>query len=281
MKKICRYCNREVEFEKIQQFAGHVSNCNLNPNKAIKFKKLSEKLKGRRPSNIRPLVEYKVNCLKCGDEFTVKVTKETFEKGNYKKNCSYKCANSKKKTEDSKRLTSLSMKNSEKVKLARRNRISHFKHGNCIPKEKECEVCKKTFISVNRTCSRECCNKLLGILMSERLSKVENRLNYGRYKRSYLEVSFEEWLKSKNIIDYETEKRFYNSELKKSYYADFVFQDKKLIVELDGTQHLKTIIQDEERDEYITKNFGYRIIRVSYKEYINKNKEQLLLKLLS
>ena len=280
MKRVCRYCNREVEFEKIQQFAGHVSNCSLNPNKAIKSEKISRSLKKR--VYISKMIEYKLNCLKCGEMFTIKVTKEAFEKGDYKKNCSRKCANFRVRTEESKQKTSLTMKTSEVVREARKIISKKLtKHGRFIKVERECVVCKKKFIGTRKTCSKECQKKLMSVFMSERLSKVENRLNYGRQKRSYLEMSFEEWLKKNNIKDYEVEKHFYNKELKKNYFTDFVFQDKKLIVELDGTQHLKTIIQDEERDEYITKNFGYRIIRVSYKEYINKNKEQLLLKLLS
>ena len=113
MIKICKHCNKEFDFEKIQQFAAHVNNCKENPNWYLKHKKISEKLKGRKRTNGILAVEYKVNCIKCGKEFIVKVTKKKFEKGTYKKYCSFKCANSHIRTKESNKLLSLKMKGAE------------------------------------------------------------------------------------------------------------------------------------------------------------------------
>jgi len=58
----------------------------------------------------------------------------------------------------------------------------------------------------------------------------------------------------------------------KTYFADFYFPDKKLIIELDGTQHNKTVAYDTERDSYINKTYDITIIRISYKEYQQKSR---------
>jgi very-short-patch-repair endonuclease len=45
-----------------------------------------------------------------------------------------------------------------------------------------------------------------------------------------------------------------------NYIPDFVCIEKKLIVELDGSQHLEQQEHDEERTEYF-ESLGYRVIR--------------------
>ena len=120
----------------------------------------------------------------------------------------------------------------------------------------------------NKTCSDLCKKKYQGILMSERLSKIENRTNYGRHRRSYMEQSFENWLEE-NAISFETEVRFKNNALNKNYFVDFFFRDKNLIIELDGTQHRNTVESDKERDAYFENVLGISVIRITHKEYQN------------
>lgn len=109
-----------------------------------------------------------------------------------------------------------------------------------------CPVCGELFMNSrflrkkSKTCSVSCKKNLQSKLASARLAKTENRLNLGRHKKSYLENSFENWLKQENI-DFETEVHYRNTELNKSYYVDFLFRDKKLVIELDGTQHRKQL----------------------------------------
>jgi very-short-patch-repair endonuclease len=45
-----------------------------------------------------------------------------------------------------------------------------------------------------------------------------------------------------------------------------VFEDKKLIVELDGNQHLKSIEADKIRDSYLS-SLGYNVLRISHDEF--------------
>ena len=93
-----------------------------------------------------------------------------------------------------------------------------------------------------------------------------NRKNLGRHKRSWLELTFEKYLKENNITGWDTEVHFWNDELRKNYFPDFIFDNKKLIIELDGTQHRKTVEQDSIRDKwFITK--GYEVIRISVEEF--------------
>ena len=67
----------------------------------------------------------------------------------------------------------------------------------------------------------------------------------------------------------------------KTYFADFYFPDKKLIIELDGTQHSQTIEYDYDRDKYITDTYGVSILRISHREYKNNLKTELVKTLLN
>lgn len=101
---------------------------------------------------------------------------------------------------------------------------------------------------------------------TEWLKKSENRKNLGRHKKSWMEETFEKYLLENSIIGFETEKHFWNDEDRKNYYPDFIFEDAKLIIELDGTQHKKTIELDEKRDKwFLTK--GYIVVRISHNEF--------------
>jgi Protein of unknown function (DUF559) len=115
------------------------------------------------------------------------------------------------------------------------------------------------------------------------LGTYDPRNNRGRHKRSWLEISFEDWLKINNIIDFDTEhhvvKRNEQGNYLKSYYIDFYFPNLKLGIELDGTQHKNTVEADQVRDSYI-ESLGIKIIRITHKEYINQTKLELIKKLL-
>ena len=147
----------------------------------------------------------------------------------------------------------------------------------------KCVFCSKTLsfkMRDKKTCSETCYRQHISMIHSERLKNPENRKNYGRGKKSYLETSFEEWLKSNDFNNYQIEYHFYNKILNKNYYVDFIFEDRKLIVELDGTQHRKTVESDRIRDEYLT-SLGYRVIRITYKEYRNKTRINEILEILA
>ena len=101
---------------------------------------------------------------------------------------------------------------------------------------------------------------------TEWLKNPLNRKNLGRHKRSWLELTFEEYLKYNNIQGWNTEVHFWNEDLRKNYFSDFIFEDKKLIIELDGTQHKKTVEQDAIRDAWFNSK-GYTVIRIPVEEF--------------
>lgn len=147
---------------------------------------------------------------------------------------------------------------------------------------KTCIFCNNIFFNPKRkTCSESCYHALLSKNASEKLRCISNRKNYGRHKKSYLELSFINWMKQNNIKhEYISEKQFYNDELKKNYYVDFFFPNLNLVIELDGTQHKNTVEKDKIRDEFLKRKFNLLIIRITYKEYQDKSKLKLIRSLL-
>lgn len=99
-----------------------------------------------------------------------------------------------------------------------------------------------------------------------------------RRKQSYMEKSFSDWLNDLNV-DYETEKHFRDTNINKNYFVDFIFEDRKLIIELDGNQHLKRKEHDEMRDNFLT-SMGYRVIRIKHEEYMKKTHVNFIRELL-
>lgn len=152
-----------------------------------------------------------------------------------------------------------------------------------------CEVCATNFYwkTKKKTCSKECQSKMHSVKMSERLRNPEYRKNYGRGKKSFLEKSFYDWLTSKNIvpqIDFFDEHHIVNHLNGKNYWLDFYFPTLNLCIELDGTQHLKTVEKDQLRDDYM-KSLDIRVVRVTAREYIKRTRQEeieyLLLPLMS
>lgn len=142
-----------------------------------------------------------------------------------------------------------------------------------------CTICNKYHTKIGKTCSDTCYKKQLSI--SVRNSGYEFAKNRGRHKKSYLEESFENWLLSHNYHNFIPEHKIKNTHEKKVYYADFYFPDKNLIIELDGSQHKNTIEKDRQRDEYIKKYYGLKIIRITHKEYRLKSRTEEIKSLLN
>ena len=53
-----------------------------------------------------------------------------------------------------------------------------------------------------------------------------------------------------------------------NYIVDFLCIDKKVIVELDGSQHLKQVEYDKQRDKFLNDK-GYKVIRITNNEISN------------
>ena len=142
-------------------------------------------------------------------------------------------------------------------------------------KIKQCGICKKYHPNKGKTCSSKCKSKLLSESMKSAIARnsFDPNKNRGRGKQSYLESSFEKWLKLEfPELLFETEKPFRNNTENKTYFADFYFPDINLIIELDGTQHKLTEEYDFIRDEFIRNNYNVQIIRISHSEYVSKER---------
>lgn len=197
-------------------------------------------------------------CVTCGKETT------------NPKFCSRSCAA---KFNNTGRIKSQSSKLKTSEKLKGRIGTSNPKGNIKYCKVSFCIVCGKMTRTSRKTCSDMCKRQFHSKWLQE------NRHKMGRGAPSYMEEAFKHWC-DLNHLEYKTEIHFRNHKLNKSYYADFTFFDKKIIIELDGSQHNKTKEQDKIRDQYISKEYGFKIIRITYKEFQNKSKIPLLKSLL-
>ena len=157
-------------------------------------------------------------------------------------------------------------------------KYSKYNNGEPYTPIKQCIICQKFHPNLGKTCSNECYLKLLSIKIRESINNGFNpQKNRGRGKQSYLEKSFEDWIKKEfPYLEYIKEYKFSRLDTLKSYFGDFYFPTLNLVIELDGIQHLKTQEYDQERDEYIQKTYNVEIIRISHKEYKNKTKLELI-----
>lgn len=100
------------------------------------------------------------------------------------------------------------------------------------------------------------------------LKVPENRKNYGRHKRSWMEEQFSSYLNDRRI-DYREEVHFRNEEEDKNFFVDFLFDEKNLIIELDGTQHRNTVEADQKRDLFL-ETLGYTVCRISHSDFVRR-----------
>jgi len=145
-----------------------------------------------------------------------------------------------------------------------------------------CTICNKPHTRQGKTCSDDCYKQQLSYSIKLAIQNGHNpNDNRGRGKRSYMEISFDKWLKDNYpLLQYNIEHPFKRLDMIKTYFVDFYFPSLSLIIELDGSQHKNTIEYDTERDNYIMTIYDVNIIRVSHKEYQNQSKIELIRSLL-
>lgn len=119
----CDYCSQTLKFEKQVRFAIHRSACKLNP-------KNLDGSRGKRAIERallkNPISAYTFNCKKCNEEYKLDLKLSDYNKGSYKKCCSYKCSNSREQTDEIKLRKSISAKNSDKVREASKERQGFY-----------------------------------------------------------------------------------------------------------------------------------------------------------
>lgn len=100
----CKYCNQEIYGTHSNKLQAHQRFCKENPNRNKALNQIkSAGLIGSKISNQnkheKSLIENEKHkhtciCLKCEKEYDIWVSDRDFERGYYKKHCSYKCSNS-------------------------------------------------------------------------------------------------------------------------------------------------------------------------------------------
>jgi very-short-patch-repair endonuclease len=210
-------------------------------------------------NRIQQYYENPKKCLNCNTIIDI----DKKENNYCSRSCSAQLTNSKKD------YTKIRTGPKPKQKLEKRKRI--YKRKNCI-------ICNKEHSKSGFTCDIPCRN----LYLSQQISKaVENGFNpnknRGRSRKSYLEQSFTDWLTTNNVAFLEEHPFKIYDDLGAyvtTYFADFYFEQHNLIIELDGTQHLKkeNIEYDKNRDSLISNKYGVNIFRISHAEYISQTK---------
>jgi hypothetical protein len=140
MNQVCKFCKKEFNFEKNQQFITHVSSCKFNTNKEERYKKMSKTIQEKKKN-------YEFECKKCKKKYTLSLTENAFKKEKFSKFCNISCANSR----------IISKETKDKIK----NGVNYFyikNNKNREIEEKECLQCGNKFQTNKKSkfCSNKC-----------------------------------------------------------------------------------------------------------------------------
>lgn len=148
---------------------------------------------------------------------------------------------------------------------------------------KSCQHCNISFTaksSRRQLCSMVCLKNVGSIRQTHRLkTDPEYRAKLGSSNRSYPELQFSAWL-DKHTVPHVIEKQFQNKDTENYYFADFYFEELQLIIEIDGSQHLKTMESDAYRDRSILEQYDINTIRIPAIDFLKGRWEEKLKELL-
>lgn len=263
----CKFCNTDLSSLSVKLVACHYRWCKSKPQKQISY-------------------HLKCSCIVCKREITAQGIKQHYDSHNkiYTnkcKNCSELISKSKEFCSKScsatfnntARLVTQETKNKISMSLKIRAELTGKPN---YTKVSQCAICSsyfKTTTGLAKSCSSQCKSILLSQSIKSAIynGKYNPQNNRGRGNQSYLEKSFQQWL-SQNfpLLEVITEMKFKRNDMIKTYYADFYFPSKNLIIELDGSQHKLTTEYDSIRDAYISANYNLTILRISHDDYVKK-----------
>lgn len=91
MQKECRFCHKMIRYQNWRKYACHCASCKSNPMVLKKYRKgiLTRK------KLYDMAISRALYCKKCGKKYKLNLTEYKYLKGDYRKNCSRKCSNSK------------------------------------------------------------------------------------------------------------------------------------------------------------------------------------------
>lgn len=235
---------------------------------------------------------YTFICLKCGNKYNLELTNTDYIKGKYRKYCSRSCANTRVHSKETKEKIRNSIKNYININgtLGYINKKLHNNHKikTLCPLSRICECCGKEFIpkilirkngkkviSMAKTCSEDCRNKILSL--KNKLAGSggfrENSVKsykYGTYKGihcdSSWELAFVIWnIEHNNKIERCKEVRTYiENGIEKLYYPDFIVND-SIIYEVKGLKNNNAILKQQFNTDII---FLYRNDMKPYIDYV-------------
>ena len=194
-----------------------------------------------------------------------------------KRFCSIKCARSF-STKNSRE--EINVKVSKKLK-GRESPIkgrTSWKKGKHLVEYKTivCKQCNNS-ISVRLDSNRRFCGKSCAAKYSANI-RLSNNTHNGYPSRKDKSPSFAEKIVidilNYNNIEYTRDKKI------NRFFGDFVFESKKIVLEIDGKQHESRKDYDTKRDEIIESE-GYKVVRIKWVhnnfEYIKSKVENFLL----
>lgn len=307
---ICKFCHKElsIEAQNNHQFASlvaaHEGRCEFNPNREQYFlakykagkrggKSLKEKWEKILKKEKENAINYEFICETCKKTYLKFLTIREFKKYKQLKHyCSRSCANTRIKSEESKRKTSLSVLMSC-FKKDSRGCKSFEEYCKMREKENSLILCKhpgcQNLVSVkNKTgfCKKHLSDDKIHIEKMRRtqLQQYKDGKRCGWIRRnieSYPEKFFKKVLEKNHIqfvFNYPIQKSKlgYKSHRLVHYFLDFKIGD-NIDLEIDGKQHLnfQNRIHDKERDEALRKN-GWLIYRISWNEINTKEGKQMM-----
>jgi very-short-patch-repair endonuclease len=166
--------------------------------------------------------------------------------------------------------------------------LKHIKPGYQFDKkqfENTCKFCNKIFFTFKKKkfyCSKiclklkrksksykkSCSDRVLNTIKNGNHKSFETRT---KMKPSFAEQYFIDVFKNENITNYEREFKIIG--LSKNMFVDFVFIDKKIALEIDGSQHkkLEQKERDKIKDEWLLNN-GWEVIRIPWEGVKNEFK---------
>ncbi len=95
--------------------------------------------------------------------------------------------------------------------------------------------------------------------------EMKNRARDLRKESTIAELNLWYTLRNRGLKGYKFHRQFVMG----SYIVDFVCWEKKLVIEIDGGQHVQNIKYDENRTAYLNER-GFRVLRYWNDEVLNK-----------
>lgn len=239
MLKTCRYCKIENEYKNHQQFAQHVSICNLNPINLNKKEKLQNILKIRYDKKLGQLKNFQVSCHKCSKTFEVSEREKQFPTKE-KYFCCRSCANTRIHSEETKQLQRTASTGKENINKGKGIKYFCLQCNKKIDYKTKTELCKKCYLLPENKHLRS--SFLIGKTGGIRDASGKNR-KFGCYYNdqwfdSGWEIEFVKRLDFLNIKWIKNTKIFFNyvdENLKqRKYYPDFYLEDFDLWIEIKG-----------------------------------------------